>query len=79
MVSNDWVDLHTIYVALTGLAFFISLFLPESPMFLVQKKDYIRAFNAYNYIAAFNGKPKLNREKDRFLDERKEDKKALKK
>lgn len=78
-VSNDWMHLHSIYIGLTALSFSISLFLPESPKFVVQKKDYQKAFDAYNFIADFNGKPRLDREKERFIDERKADRRALKK
>jgi hypothetical protein len=37
-VSTDWVSLHTVYIGLAALAFLISLVLPESPKFLVQRK-----------------------------------------
>lgn len=34
-VSNDWMHLHSIYVGLTAISLVISMFLPESPKFIV--------------------------------------------
>jgi len=77
-VSTNWVSLHTYYVALTLLSFLISLCLPESPKFLVSRKEYAKASEAYNTIAKINLKPVLFRDQVRFKEERVADKKALK-
>jgi hypothetical protein len=51
--------------------------MPESPKFLVSKKDYQGAVNTYNFIARMNNKQEmqLNRETIRFKDEKSKDKK----
>lgn len=53
--------------------------MPESPKFLVSKKDYQGAVNTYNFIARMNNKQEmqLNRETIRFKDEKSKDKKQL--
>ena len=79
-VSNDWIHLHSIYIFLVFISFCISLFMPESPKFLVSKKDYIGATIRYNFIARFNGKEnfRLDRENIRFIEEKSTDKRRLK-
>lgn len=54
-VSTDWVTLHSVYIGLATLAFFISFLLPESPKFLVQRKQFEKACDSYNLIAKING------------------------
>lgn len=54
--------------------------MPESPKYLVSKKDYIGAMKKYNIIARFNGKDdkQLDRETIRFIEEKSSDKRRLK-
>jgi len=39
-VSSDWVQLHSVFIGFATLAFLISMGMPESPKFLVQRKEY---------------------------------------
>jgi hypothetical protein len=53
-------------------------FLPESPKFLVQKKEYERALRSYNIIAKVNGRKLLVPGKDKFFYQKKMDRLAIK-
>ena len=78
-VSNDWIHLHSVFVTLVAIALIISTFMPESPKFLVSRNDFINGANAYNFIARMNGKVEIDRNKIRFISEKKRDKRELKK
>ena len=80
-ISDDWVKLHSVFLCLILLSFMISLALPESPKFLVSRKEYEKAMDAYNTVARLNNHSEkvLRREVHRFKEEKRADKKALRK
>jgi len=80
-VSADWVNLHSVFLGMILLSFLISLILPESPKFLVSRKDYDAALESYNTIAKFNNHSDkiMYRDVHRFKEEKRADKKALRK
>jgi MFS family permease len=53
-ISRNWVSLHSVFIGIATLAFLISIIMPESPKFLVQRKDYEQACKSYNIIARYN-------------------------
>jgi MFS family permease len=55
-VSDYWFDLHSIFTGFAFLAFVIFCFLPESPKYLVQRENYEKAIQAYNFMAKFSGR-----------------------
>jgi len=76
--STNWVSLHSVYVSLVAISLIISLILPESPKFLVSRKQYDRAFEAYNFIGKMNKTGLcLNHGLHRFKEQKNGDKKAL--
>lgn len=78
-VSQSWVSLHSFYIALITLSLVISLILPESPKFLVSRKQYVQAAVSYNFIASMNRSTfHLLDSVHRFKDQKSGDKKALK-
>ena len=54
-VSIEWTQLFTVYIFLIALSVVILFKMPESPQFLIDKKRFREAENAYNVIAQFNG------------------------
>lgn len=56
------------YLILTGISTLITFWLPESPKFLVSKREYQEARIAYNKIAFINGKKCLSNN-DSFIEE----------
>ena len=68
------------FIGIASFSLFISFFLPESPKYLVQAKQYLRAQDSYNFIARMNKKAhlQLTRSSDRFVQESKMDRRALK-
>ena len=79
-VSISWVSLHSVYVSLTVISLILTMILPESPKFLVSRKDYEGAAKAYNFIARVNNNSskELNRDIHRFKEEKSADKRAVK-
>jgi MFS family permease len=53
-ISIHWKVLHSVFIALVLASFCIFLFLPESPMFCVEKHEYHRALESYKTIAWVN-------------------------
>jgi len=39
-LSKEWMTLHTVYILLVLLSFVVFCIIPESPKFLVQRKEY---------------------------------------
>lgn len=76
--SQNWVNLHSVFVGLVTLSLFISFILPESPKFLVSRRHYDEAFEAYNYIARINSsETRLVKGVHRFKEQKTSDKKVL--
>ena len=80
-VSINWVSLHSVYVFLIFISLILTMILPESPKFLVSRKDYEGAALAYNFIARVNnsGSKALQRDVHRFKEEKGADKRAVRK
>lgn len=55
-VSENWFDLHAVFCGFSLLAFIIFCFMPESPKYLVQRENYDKAIEAYNFMAKFAGR-----------------------
>jgi hypothetical protein len=53
-ISTNWVQLHTFFILCVAYSFLVFCYLPESPKYLVQKKEYERAMESYNFIAKVN-------------------------
>lgn len=78
-ISQSWVSLHSVYIVMITLSLVISLIMPESPKFLVSRKQYVQAAVSYNYIAAMNrGDFTLIEGLHRFKEQKSGDRKALK-
>ena len=54
-VSKDWLSILTIFAFSSLLAFIGSIFLPESPMFLISSRNYVEAQKVLGKIAKVNG------------------------
>ena len=51
IISKDWYYLFAFIAVLKIISNVIVYKLPESPKYLIEKKDYLKAFKALNYIA----------------------------
>ena len=58
-ISKDWHYLYVLIALLKIIANFIIYKLPESPKYLIEKKEYFKAFNSLNSIAYYNRNPPL--------------------
>eukprot|EP00347_Sterkiella_histriomuscorum_P008079 403346452 len=63
-ISKEWTYLYYFFLFLAIIPFLISLFMPESPKYLVQKRQYEQARHAFNHIAKLNGTEPLHPETD---------------
>ena len=79
-VSKNWIYLHSLFILLTLVSFISFCVIPESPKYLIQCQNYEEAMKSYNYIARFNQVPEkqLSPSKDRFHEQKKSDRSALK-
>mmetsp|Transcript_6148 Transcript_6148/g.9879 ORF Transcript_6148/g.9879 Transcript_6148/m.9879 type:complete len:89 (+) Transcript_6148:936-1202(+) len=55
--SREWMSLHSVFIGLVFVSFFVFCCIPESPKFLVQRREYLQANLAYNFICRFNNQP----------------------
>lgn len=53
-ISKEWLGLQTIFFLTTLVGFVISLWLPESPKFLMAKRKFLKARHSFNQIARVN-------------------------
>jgi len=59
-LDKNWFPLQAVYFVVGIIAMFIAIFLlPESPRWLYSKQRFDLARASLNYIAVFNGKPKM--------------------
>ncbi len=79
--SREWMSLHTVFIVLVLFSFLVFCFIPESPKFLVQRKEYLQANLAYNFVCRFNNQPdkQLDPDWERFKEEKSKDKRLIRK